>query len=46
MQGVTFFGEETSQDQQDMRQNFKDCTRLGIAHAFRQTKTSLLVYTA
>jgi hypothetical protein len=45
-QGVTCFGEETSQDQQAMSQNSKDCTGIGIAHSFRQTKTSLLVYTA
>ncbi len=29
-----------------MSQNSKDCTGIGIAHSFRQTKTSLLVYTA
>ena len=29
-----------------MSQNSKECTGIGIAHSFRQTKTSLLVYTA
>ncbi len=29
-----------------MSQNSKDCTGIGIAHSFRQTKTSLLEYTA
>jgi len=43
---VPCFGEEKSQDQQAMSQNSKDCTGIGIAHSFRQTKTSLLVYTA
>jgi hypothetical protein len=43
---VTCFGEEKSQDQQEMSQNSKDGTGIGIAHSFRQTQTSLLVYTA
>ena len=42
---IPYFGGEKSQHQQDVSQNSNECPEIGIAHSFRRTKTSLLVYT-